>query len=73
MNLKIMEMMLKMQNPEGYKQYINFKNSGKSPDQVIDELMRTGQINNDMLNKARNMAANGDIPGNSSGYMGPKF
>nr|DAF20242.1 MAG TPA: hypothetical protein [Caudoviricetes sp.] len=70
-NLQLMEMMLRMKNPEIYNQYIQYKNSGKKPEEVIDELMKSGRINQDMLNKAKNMAQNGDLPGNN--YSGPRF
>ena len=69
----MMEMMLKMQNPQAYNQYMNYKNSGKTPQQVINELIEAGQINQDMLNKARNMAANGgDMPSNN-GNIDPRY
>lgn len=74
-NLQMMEMLLKMKNPDAYNQYMQFKNSGKSPQQIIDELMNTGRINQDILNKAKNMMNNGEVPGNSNngGYTGPRF
>lgn len=74
-NLQMMEMLLKMKNPDAYNQYMQFKNSGKSPQQVIDELMNTGKINADILQKAKSMMNNGEMPGNSNngGYTGPRF
>lgn len=67
-NLQMLEMMLKMKNPQMYNQYMNYRNSGKSPDQVINELLQTGTINQDMLNKAKEMAQGNDfsITGNSN-------
>lgn len=75
MNLQMLEMMLKMKNADAYNQYMQFKNSGKSPQQIIDELMSTGKINADMLQKAKSMMNNGEIPGssNNGGYSGPRF
>ena len=74
-NLQMMEILLKMKNPTMYNEYMQYKQSGKSPQQVLDALLQTGRINQDILNKAKNMMNNGEIPGNSnnSGYTGPRF
>ena len=69
----MLEMMLRMKNPQMFDQYINYKNSGKSPDQVINELIQTGKINNDMLNRAKEIAQGNDYSNNNNSYTGPRF
>lgn len=59
MNNMIFNMLLgqlKNRNPQGYNQFVQLRNSGKSPDQVINEMLASGQINQNQLNQAKQMA-----------------
>jgi len=49
---------LKNQNPSYYQQVMNLMNSGKSPDQVLNELLASGQFTQEQINQARNIANN---------------
>lgn len=77
---------LKSQNPQAYSQYMNYKRSGKSPEQIINELQANGTItaeqvqqaqqeaagllNNNSLNNNLNNPSNGS--NNNTGYTGRK-
>ena len=52
-----LENKLKSQNQAAYNQYISLINSGKSPDDIINSLLQNGQISQDTLNQAKNMAS----------------
>lgn len=60
-----LENKLKSQNQAAHNQYISLINSGKSPDEIINSLLQNGQISQDTLNQAKNMAS-GMINNNSN-------
>jgi membrane peptidoglycan carboxypeptidase len=69
-SLSALEGMLRQKNPQMYNQYIQYKNSGMSPDAVLQELMRSGKITQADVQKAQQQL--GNIGGNT-GYTGKRF
>ena len=47
---------LKNKNPQGYNSVIQLMNSGKSPNQVLNELIQSGQFTNEQINQAQRIA-----------------
>lgn len=62
-SVSMLENRLKSMNPQLYGRYISMKNSGKSPDQVINEMLNSGMITKDDIGRASGMV----------GYSGPRF
>ena len=49
-------------NPNAYNTFLNYRSSGKSADQVINELLSSGQISQAQVEQAR-MMMNGQLGG----------
>ena len=47
---------LRTQNPNAYNQFQSYMNSGKSPEQVLNELIQNGTFNRQQVDQARQMA-----------------
>lgn len=58
LSLSFLEGQLKNTNPNLYNEYIKYKNSGKSPDQVINELLQSGKITQNDVNTAKQQSTN---------------
>lgn len=63
-----MEMMLLNQlrnkNPQAYNTFMQLKNSGKTPEQVLNELIANGTFTPDQVEQARNSLGNNNINNN---------
>lgn len=42
---------LKQSNPNGYNRLMQLKNSGRSPNDILSEMYRSGEINDSQLNQ----------------------
>lgn len=47
---------LRSQNPQAYQELVSLMNSGKSPNQVLNELLSSGKINQQQINQAQQLA-----------------
>ena len=59
MNNMVMNMLLnklRQQNPQGYQQIQQWMNSGQNPQQIINQMLQSGQITQEQLNKVQGMA-----------------
>lgn len=59
MNNMMMNMLLnklRQQNPQGYQQIQQWMNSGQNPQQIINQMLQSGQITQEQLNKVQGMA-----------------
>jgi ribosomal protein S16 len=59
MNNMMMNMLmnkLRQQNPQAANQINQWMSSGANPQQIINQMMQNGQITNEQLNQAQNMA-----------------
>lgn len=58
---------LKNKNPESYKSLMSLMNSGKNPEQVLNELLANGTFTQEQVNAARAAAMNQQLPPNQNG------
>lgn len=59
MNNMMMNMLLnklRQQNPQGYQQIQQWMNSGQNPQQIINQMLQSGKITQEQLNKVQGMA-----------------
>jgi len=48
---------LQQQNPQGYSQLQQWMKSGQSPQQIINQMLQSGQITQQQLQQAQGMAS----------------
>jgi hypothetical protein len=68
-SLSALEGMLRQRNPQMYNQYLQYKNSGMTPDAVINELLKSGKISQADVQRAQQQLGNNG----STGYNGLRF
>jgi SOS response regulatory protein OraA/RecX len=56
MIIKMMMSGLQRQNPQAYAQINQWMNSGKDPNQILNELVQSGRITQSDIQKARELA-----------------
>ena len=57
---------LRSQNPQAYQQFMGYIDSGQSPEQILNKMLMSGQISQQDINNAKNIASQYN-PGNNTG------
>lgn len=63
---------LKTQNPQGYNEFLSLYNSGKNPNEILNNMLNSGRMNKSQLNQIKNYL-NGLNGGNDSKNKNNRF
>ena len=73
MAINMMMGQLRNKNPNAYNELQQLMNSGKSPEQVLNELMASGRFSQEQIKQAQSMMPQIMNNNNTNNYNGPRF